>query len=111
MASQAPVPCAYVLLGAEQGSKRLGASGVYRQRTTATVGVLIGARVYGDETGGAVGPELGALIGAARTALLAWMPDGADTVLEFVDGRVLSMTEDATTWWLERYRVDYWLSD
>lgn len=113
-ASQAPVPCAYVLLASETGSKRLGASGVYRQRTSAVVAVLLGVRVYGGDATepGAVSVELSDLVAQTRTALLAWVPDGADTVIEFVDGRVLGMDDQSgMTWWLERYRCDYWLSD
>lgn len=107
--SQAPAPCAYVVLGAEQGGQRLGASGAYRQRASATVGVLIGVRVFGDETGGDAAPELRELIAATRGALLGWRHPDAETVFEFADGRVIAMDSDSTVWWLERYRCDYWL--
>lgn len=108
--SKAPTPCAYVILGAETPGKREGGSIAYRQRNTAIVSVLIGVRVYGDEIGGDARPELRDLLTATRNTSLAWKSPGADTVFEFHDARVLSMDEFGVTWWLERYRCDYWLS-
>ena len=102
-------PCGYVVLASEQGSKREGASGVYRQRCTATIGFLIGLRVYGTQTGGEATPEMIELIKSTREGLLNWIPPGAVTVLEFVDGRILRMDVESKIWWLERYRCDYWL--
>ncbi len=109
-AGQAPAPCAYVVLGTEQGGQRLGGSVAYRQRVAATVGVLIGVRVYGDEAGGAAAPELVDLTRATRAALLGWKPAGAETAFEFADARLLAMDENATVWWLERFRCDYWIN-
>lgn len=104
-------PAAFVLLGTEQGGPRQGGSGIYRQRVTATIGVAIAVQAYGQEAGAAGNDELADLIRRTRAALLNWLPTGAETVIEFVTGQSLGLTNDALSIWLERYRCDYWISN
>lgn len=104
-------PAAFVLLGTEQGGQRQGTSGVYRQRVTATIGVAIAVQAYGSETGATGNDELADLITRTREALLNWTPPDAMTVLEFVSGQSLGLSNDGMSLWLERYRCDYWISN
>jgi hypothetical protein len=109
-AAQGARPCAFVMLAAERAGERKGGSVAYMQRNSATVGILIGVRVYGDETGEGAAPELADLTAKVRAALVGWKHPDAETLTEFVDGRVFAMDADATVWWLERYRADYWIT-
>lgn len=104
--SQMPAPSAFVLLADEQAQPRAGGSGVYRQRVTATVGVLLALPYFGAEA--SQGPETRAVIQACRQALVGHRPAGAETVLQLTSGRLIGEQQSALLW-LERYRCDYWI--
>lgn len=106
---QVPAPCAFVLLGDELAGELQGASGgVYRQRVTARIGVVLAVRLYGGDAS-ALDGEIRPYLQAVRTACLNWRPTDALTVLEFENGRLLRQDQDGLAWWIDTYACDYWM--
>lgn len=114
-AGHAPDRCAFVLLGSESATSNLGGSDARRQKVQVVIGVVLGVRSYASATGGDPA-ALETAIKAVRAALVGWThPDAAAdaftmTAFELFDGRVQGYDPDGMTWWLERYRADYWLT-
>ncbi|NYZ12887.1 hypothetical protein HL658_10015 [Azospirillum sp. RWY-5-1] len=105
--TQAPpahlLPAAWVVpVGDVAGAARV--VNAPRQSLTATFGVVLAVADRSDPRGAAAADALTDVRRMVLSALLGWMPEGADGPCAFGGGEVLEL-ETAALWWIDRYTV------
>lgn len=112
-----PVPCAYVVLGAERGVPREqgvappGQKVDMEQLTIASFGVIVAARNYRQDAGAARTQEIGVVLALTRKAVIGFTPNirGARPCT-FVRGDLIE--SDATTaLWADVFQTQHSISN
>lgn len=78
------------------------------QRVEQTIAVVLAVTNKADATGRAAAGELETLRASVRTALLNWLPPGAERPVEYVGGR-LSAFDEQVLFWQDEYLTDFHL--
>lgn len=107
-------PEAFVVLARERGKQMPGNA---RQPAQVFFGVLIVARNFGEERGKLALDDARPLIGAARNALIGWVPQDADGVqvqggrgCQWSQGDVLDY-DSATLLWSDVYSTQHFIGN
>lgn len=107
-----PMPCAMVVLEAEDHVPTKLSGGVIAQATTATVAILVGVRHQRLAERGMAHADAGQpIVAAIRGALANWRPadESADDLgtMTLAGKAQLNRLDQDCWWWIDRYQVTY----